>query len=326
MKSTTPLVSIIIPVYNGSNYLKEAIDSALAQTYKNIEVIVINDGSTDAGKTDKIAKSYGNKIRYFLKKNGGVATALNLGIEKMKGNWFSWLSHDDIYETYKISKLIEYLDSHPKAKILYTDYQLVNEAKVHLHDISVKPNKIYDMQLRLIDSYPLNGCAMLIHKECFRNVGNFDTFLRTTQDYDLWFRLAQRYCFDYVPISSIKSRLHAEQGSHTYAHIDEVDTLYSNFIRKISIESINSELGNKSSSWILNVARIYKSRGYVLSKEYAIKKAKDIGQLNSLGWIYTQIYCAIPIVVINKLIGIRQKLEKYIFGITGKIKRIISKK
>ncbi len=84
-----PLVSIIIPVYNGSNYVKEAIDSALAQTYKNIEVIVVNDGSTD--NTEKIVKSYGDKIRYFYKENGGVASALNLAIENSKGEYISWL-------------------------------------------------------------------------------------------------------------------------------------------------------------------------------------------------------------------------------------------
>ena len=71
MKSDfNPKVSIVIPVYNGRNYMRDAIDSALAQTYKNIEVIVINDGSNDNGETDKIAKSYGNRIRYFSKENG----------------------------------------------------------------------------------------------------------------------------------------------------------------------------------------------------------------------------------------------------------------
>ena len=87
MKTFNPKVSIVIPVFNGSNYLKEAIDSALAQTYKNIEIIVVNDGSDDKGETEKIAKSYGSKIKYFKKENGGVATALNFGIKKMTGKY-----------------------------------------------------------------------------------------------------------------------------------------------------------------------------------------------------------------------------------------------
>ncbi|MEG2831455.1 MAG: glycosyltransferase family A protein, partial [Bacilli bacterium] len=70
-------VSIVIPVFNGSNYLKEAIDSALAQSYKNIEVIVVNDGSNDEGRTKDIAISYSNKIRYYEKENGGTSSALN---------------------------------------------------------------------------------------------------------------------------------------------------------------------------------------------------------------------------------------------------------
>ena len=78
--SIQPKVSIVIPVYNGANYLGEAIDSALEQTYENIEIIVVNDGSTDDGATREIALSYGDRIRYFEKENGGVSSALNLGI------------------------------------------------------------------------------------------------------------------------------------------------------------------------------------------------------------------------------------------------------
>src|SRR5690554_1481040 len=70
-------VSIVIPVYNGANYLHEAINCALAQTYLNVEVVVVNDGSSDDGETERIALSYGDRIRYFTKENGGVATALN---------------------------------------------------------------------------------------------------------------------------------------------------------------------------------------------------------------------------------------------------------
>ena len=75
-----PKISIIIPAYNASNYLEEAIDSALSQTYQNIEIIVVNDGSEDGGATERIALSYGDRIRYFFKKNGGSSSALNVGI------------------------------------------------------------------------------------------------------------------------------------------------------------------------------------------------------------------------------------------------------
>ena len=105
-------VTIIIPVYNGSNYVREAIDSALAQTYKNIEILVVNDGSTDEGATRDICLSYGDKITYYEKENGGVSTALNLGIEKMTGDYFSWLSHDDLYYPDKIEKQMKELEKY----------------------------------------------------------------------------------------------------------------------------------------------------------------------------------------------------------------------
>ena len=107
MSEFQPLVSIVIPVYNGSNYMREAIDSALAQTYERVEVIVVNDGSTD--DTEQIALSYGERIRYFRKENGGVSSALNLGIKEMKGEYFSWLSHDDVYTPDKIEVQIDAL-------------------------------------------------------------------------------------------------------------------------------------------------------------------------------------------------------------------------
>lgn len=105
MKKYNPLVSIVIPVYNGANYMREAIDSAINQTYDNIEIIVVNDGSTDNGETERIALSYGDKIKYYKKENGGCASALNYGISKMQGEWFSWLSHDDVYYPEKYSRL-----------------------------------------------------------------------------------------------------------------------------------------------------------------------------------------------------------------------------
>ena len=122
MSNFNPKISIVIPVYNGEKYMKEAIDSALDQTYKNTEIIVVNDGSTD--KTEEIALSYGDKIRYFYKGNGGQSSALNFGIEKMTGELFSWLSHDDVYYPQKIEKQIAFLNQkHSNCDIfVYSNY------------------------------------------------------------------------------------------------------------------------------------------------------------------------------------------------------------
>ena len=125
-----PLVSIVIPVYNGSNYLSEAIESALSQTYENIEVIVVNDGSNDDGKTKKVAENYGKKIRYYEKKNGGVSSALNYAIKKASGEFISWVSHDDKILPKKIELQIEYLMKNnllDSNVVLYSDHNMINK-------------------------------------------------------------------------------------------------------------------------------------------------------------------------------------------------------
>ncbi|MBM3276054.1 MAG: glycosyltransferase family 2 protein [Candidatus Sericytochromatia bacterium] len=121
-------VSIVIPVYNGANYLREAIDSALAQTHPDVEVLVVNDGSTDGGATDAIARSYGDRIRYLDKENGGVSSALNLGIANATGDYISWLSHDDVFLPEKISRSLEALERTDPRTIIYTDIEMIDEA------------------------------------------------------------------------------------------------------------------------------------------------------------------------------------------------------
>jgi len=218
-----PKVSIIIPVYNGSNYMKEAIDSALAQTYNNIEIIVVNDGSNDEGKTKEIALGYGSKIRYFEKENGGVATALNMAIKNSTGDYISWLSHDDVYYPNKVERQIQELSNiQNKNTIIYSDFDLINAASERMAFAPL--SKRCDPELLNIPLYPLiegvlHGCSMLINKELFSEFGYFKPELRTTQDYDLWFLMLRKYPIRYIDESLIKSRYHDEQGSKNLHHI-----------------------------------------------------------------------------------------------------------
>lgn len=232
-----PLVSIVIPVYNGSNYLKEAIDSALAQTYDNIEVLVINDGSNDNGATEAIAKSYGDKIRYFSKENGGVATALNMGIENMRGEYFSWLSHDDVYFKYKIKSQIELIKNNEKFVFVYGGYQLIDCNGNIINNII--PDIVYPSKDKKLHLYRglINGCTVLINRNVFEDIGIFDVRYQTTQDYHMWNKILHRYKCIGINDVVCKTRIHREQGSKKINfHNKEGDELWKSMLSDVTDE------------------------------------------------------------------------------------------
>ncbi len=280
MEIFKPKVSIVIPVYNGANYLREAIESALAQTYKNIEIIVVNDGSRDNGQTESIALSYDSKIRYFSKPNGGVATALNLGIEKMTGEYFSWLSHDDVYYQNKIETQICYLNSlSDKKTILYGGYHVINERSEVVGDMLIERQA--DVNLLNAGIYPLlngciNGCTLLIHKDCFIDVGQFDNNLRTTQDYALWFKMFRKHPVFFHKEILLKSRAHSEQGSlKESVHLKEATDLWMSFIEETTEHDIKNSYNTLSAFYYKMAVRLKSS--YV-PKAYhcALDKFKQI--------------------------------------------------
>ena len=218
MNKFNPKVSIIIPVYNGSNYVEYAIESALNQTYKNIEIIVVNDGSNDGDKTRKIVKSFGKKVKYFEKENGGVSTALNYGIKKMSGEYFSWLSHDDLYLPNKVESQIDYLINNKltnKKIVLFSDYGVIDSNSKFLS------NRILDHTI--MESKPeysllraaINGLTLLIPKNAFDEIGLFKEELKAIQDYELWYRMMKKYKFIHMDEVLVQTRVHPNQTTNT---------------------------------------------------------------------------------------------------------------
>ena len=219
-----PLVSIIIPVYNGSNFMREAIDSALAQIYKNIEVIVVNDGSNDNGETEKIALSYGDKIRYFHKENGGVSSALNLGIKNMNGEYFSWLSHDDKYTENKIQNQIDLLNRYgdPNLIAICGNRQIDKNSKYigkgkRIAGLSNREiNSSLNVLERLFINGTFNGCAFLIPKKVFDVCGLFNEELRYLQDSLMWIKIFLKgYSLVYNSTADSLNRVHDHQLTQT---------------------------------------------------------------------------------------------------------------
>ena len=212
-----PRVSIVIPVYNGANYLAQAIDSALAQTYSNVEVVVVDDGSTDGGETERVARGYGDRIRYLRKENGGVATALNAGIEVMTGEYFSWLSHDDLYLPERVALQVQAAAAAgPRPVVVYSAFEMIDAGGAVLGDGLAIPR--YDDPVLAVFDSVIHGCSLLVPRRCFEMAGGFDPALPTTCDVDMWLRLMLAgFEFRFVPRVLVQSRQHAEQGSLTIA-------------------------------------------------------------------------------------------------------------
>lgn len=180
-------VSIAMPVYNGSNYVGEAIKSALNQTYKNLEILVVNDGSTDDGLTRKAVEPFlsDTRVKYIEKENGGVSSVLNYCIEHFTGDFFVWLSHDDLIKENSIElKLKEWekLGQNTKYLISTKTIYINGEGKKIFRAASKSKdvNNIYD-----ILSSTINGCSLLIPREAIINY-RFNEKMIYMQDYYVW--------------------------------------------------------------------------------------------------------------------------------------------
>lgn len=253
-----PLVSIVIPVYNGSNYLSEAIESALAQTYDNIELLVINDGSNDDGATEKIALSYGDRIHYFRKENGGVSSALNLGIREMRGDYFSWLSHDDRYLPRKVETQIAWLSrSERKDVVLYGNIFLIDASGRRIGRTKHRDIPSDRFRAHLLMDHVANGCSMLIPKTLFPPGGPFREDLRITQDIDLWFRLSARHDFVLVEEPLVEYRIFPGQGSVRLTRYGyEKDLLYRRMLDEVAEEEKGSDERSRPQFFFLFAVRL----------------------------------------------------------------------
>lgn len=275
-----PKVTIIIPVYNGSNFLAEAIDAALAQTYQNCEILVVNDGSTDDGASEKIALSYGDKVRYYLKENGGVSSVLNYAFEKMTGEWFSWLSHDDLYYPEKIEKQIafinELIDENPNLDIKKITVRTATESidkdgkviKTPSYKDVPKHEKPIDTILNNIYNYRLSGCSFLLPTACIADVGGFNESIRTVSDVEYWYRLLfagyEFYCL--TDDILVKNRSHGKQVGKT-----KVD-LFNKEMNELFIWIADTMNKNSEYSTVKNNEKMY----YALVKRKCTKAAKYV--------------------------------------------------
>ena len=184
MSKNSSKVSIILPTYNGYKYIRQSIDSCLNQTYKNIELIIVDDGSTD--KTSEIIKSFkDNRIKYIKhKKNKGLPHALNTGFANAIGEYLTWTSDDNFYTEKAIEKMLIFLNK-SNVDLIYTDYfnYLAETDKKTLVKL---PDKL---DLKKGNSV---GPCFLYTRRVYENIGNYNAKYILVEDYEYWIRVCKK--------------------------------------------------------------------------------------------------------------------------------------
>ncbi|MDI4646016.1 glycosyltransferase family 2 protein [Cohnella hashimotonis] len=206
-----PIVSVVIPFYNDP-YVNEAIDSVLAQTYRPIEIIVVDDGSTL--HADRILPAYAGRARYIGKANGGTASALNAGIRASSGDYVAWLSSDDRFRPDKIERQLTYMRERD-AMICCTDFAVIDGGGTVVDSRygEAYPDGLALMRL-LATTNAINGCTIMLRRDIFSIVGTFNESLRFTQDYDYWARtVLSGIRIDYLAVPLTEYRMHGGMGT-----------------------------------------------------------------------------------------------------------------
>jgi glycosyltransferase involved in cell wall biosynthesis len=183
-------VSVIIPTYNRAGLIARAIDSVLVQTFKDFELIIIDDGSKD--NTKEAIKPFEGKIKYIYQNNGGISNARNRGIQESSGQYIAFLDSDDYWAPQKLEVQVKILDENPRVGIVYARMPIVNE---HGEILGMKPNGIsgknFQELLRVWGDLPTS--SVMTRRECFDRVGVFDNDLPPMEDIDMWLRIAHSY-------------------------------------------------------------------------------------------------------------------------------------
>lgn len=229
-----PLVSVIIPVYNSEKYIADAIESVLCQTYKNFEILVVDDGSTD--DTEKIVlyfkKLYNEKIRYFYQKNGGPAKARNLGIKNASGEHIAFLDSDDIWLPEKLAVQVAYYEENPYYGMVYSNLALIKNGNIFQATSQLKEKGW--ILYKLVKDKFIYTSTIIIKKNVLRAVGDYheDYYMATGEDTDLYLRIANKYQIGYLDKVLVHKRIHdSNLGNNISPRCGTVEAI-TNFYRK----------------------------------------------------------------------------------------------
>lgn len=215
VETHAPLVSVLVPAYNHAKYIEKTIDSIMQQTYRNFEVMIIDDGSRD-DTVAAIRRSEEKWGRSFLAEgqaNMGLCRTLNKLISRANGEYINLLASDDWMLPEKLELQVNYLNNHPEAGVVHSDNLVFMEKKNRLVKSDrgklVPSGWIFD---DLLSGNCITACSAMIRKECYERVGSYDESL-VIEDWDMWLRIAKEFEIHYLDTPTVVYRMHGKNSS-----------------------------------------------------------------------------------------------------------------
>jgi len=289
-----PKVSVVIPAYNVGSFITETIQSVLAQSFRDFETIIIDDGSTD--NTAEIIASF--PVRYMYQENQGPPSARNKGIELARGEYIAFLDSDDIWVENALEKRVEALDKHPEVAFSYGQAYHIDENCQTLR--LFKPPHNYSrvregrdvIQEMLIHGNLVILSSIMVRRSCLDEVGLFDLNYRAgSEDLDLWVRLAKRYAIAYIAEPLVKYRLHSQSVSSN-REVDEIEKTNHRIIEVIfndvelgplfsaQADTVYSHLNVRLAEYAYERGQMKTARGYL----FKALKSHPWGYFRSFWW------------------------------------------
>lgn len=216
--SIKPVVSIVIPAYNAGDYLLEAIESVINQTYPCVELIVVDDGSTD--NTEALLSNHSGEFQYYRQENAGQSAAMNFGWQQSSGDILGYLSADDRLHPEAISSVVNDMLLNPDVVLAYPDFCLIDEHSNHLRDVKTLE---YSQKLLIANFHCLPGPGALFQRKAWLAAGDWNITLRNIPDIDFFWRLSQQGPFLRVTQSLADFRIHSESTTYSQSTPERAD-------------------------------------------------------------------------------------------------------
>ena len=245
-------ISVVIPSYNRKDFLKRSIDSAINQTKKPLEIIVVDDGSTDG--TETMIKSDYDFVKFIKQKNKGVSAARNIGIEVSIGEWICFLDSDDEWKKDKLEKQINAMKSNPGYKFFHSnEIWIKNGLRIN----QKKKHKKYggDIFDKCLDMCRISPSSVMINKTVFDEVGNFNEDLVVCEDYELWLRICDKYRVFFIDEPLI-IKYGGHQGQLSYS-IESIENHRIKALEYLILENLNRKNKRHAIQMLLSKLNIY---------------------------------------------------------------------